>query len=170
MLCVKGNQKILHRSLVEASETHLPLDVCETSEQTHGRRVHRRLSVYEQLGAWAEDWPGLQRWLKVERWGERDGKLFAQTHYYITDLALSAPEFLVHGREHWSIENRLHWPKDVLLHEDSARQRSGVNAPANWSTVRHFFITAARRSGFESIAQAMRRFANQVHDVFLSLT
>lgn len=170
MLCVKGNQKSLHRTLVEASKAYPPLDVCETSERSHGRLVHRRLSVYDHIGSWAQDWPGLQRWLKVERSGTRNGQPFAQTHYYITDLTLLAPAFLTHGREHWSIENRLHWPKDVLLGEDSARQRSGVNAPANWSTVRHFFITAARRSGLDSIARATRHFANQVHDVFLSLT
>lgn len=160
----------MHQWFLAMAPTLEPLDVCQSTEHAHGRLTHRRLCVFDQLGSWAADWYGLQRWLQVERWGIREGKPFHHTHYYITDLALSAAEFLEHGREHWSIENRLHWPKDVLLHEDSARQRSGSNAPANWSTVRHFFITAARRSGFESIAQAIRFFANQLHAVFLSLT
>jgi hypothetical protein len=44
--------------------------------------VHRRVSVYDQLGDWPQHWPGLRRWLCVERWGYRDGKPFAQTHYF----------------------------------------------------------------------------------------
>lgn len=151
------------------AQTHLPLDVYQTDECTHGRQYHRRLSVYECLGHWHHQWPGLQRWVKVERWGLRNGRAFSQTHYYITDLSLSAAEFLEHGREHWSIENRLHWPKDVLLGEDSSRQLSNSNAPANWSTLRSFFITVARRLGFDSIATAMRCLANQVQQIFLSL-
>lgn len=149
--------------------THQPIDVHQTDECSHARQYHRRLSVYDSLGDWHSDWPGLQCWVKVERWGIRHGKLFAQTHYYISDLSLSAAEFLEHGREHWSIENRLHWPKDVLLREDSSRQLSNSNAPANWSTVRSFFITVARRLGFDSIATAMRHLANQVQQIFLSL-
>ena len=151
------------------AQTQQPIDVHQTDECTHARQFHRRLSVYDELGHWSEEWQDLKRWLKVERWGVRDGKAFARTHYYITDLSLSAAEFLAHGREHWSIENRLHWPKDVLLHEDNSRQRSHANAPANWSTVRSFFITVARRLGFDSIATAMRSLANQVKQVFLSL-
>ena len=104
----------------------------------------------------------------MERWGQREGQAFAQTHYYLTDLPWNATEFLDLVRGHWSIENQLHWPKDVVLGEDIARQR-GQNAPANWSIVRNFFITVARQMGFASIAQAKRQLANQIERVMLSL-
>jgi hypothetical protein len=135
----------------------LPCEVVQRQERSHGRRVHRRVSVYDQLGDWPQHWPGLRRWLCVERWGYRDGKPFAQTHYYITDLVLSAEAFLDGIQGHWSIENRLHWPKDVVLNEDRAPQRSG-QSPANYSTIRNFFITAARRVGIDSIAAAKTLF------------
>jgi len=151
------------------AQTQAPIDSAQNVERCHGRQVHRRVSVYDQVGDWPQQWEGLQRWFKVERWGIRDGKPFATTHYYITDLPLSAQQCLKHGREHWSIENRLHWPKDVVLNEDRSPQRSGSNAPANFSTLRNFFITAARRLGFDSIAKAKRHLANRVDQVLLSL-
>lgn len=151
------------------AEQQSPVDVAEHDEHSHGRQVRRRVSCYEQVGHWPKQWPGLKRWFKVERSGTRDGTPFCQTHYYISDLALSAEQCLRHSREHWSIENQLHWPKDVVLGEDTAPQRRGSNAPANWSMVRNFFITAARRAGFASIAQAKRFFANQPQQVLLSL-
>jgi hypothetical protein len=70
---------------------------------------------------------------------------------------LSAEAFLDGIQGHWSIENRLHWPKDVVLNEDRAPQRSG-QSPANYSTIRNFFITAARRVGIDSIAAAKTLF------------
>jgi hypothetical protein len=170
VLCVKANHPTLFAWLVAMSQNReqLPCEVVQRQERSHGRRVHRRVSVYDQLGDWPQHWPGLRRWLCVERWGYRDGKPFAQTHYYITDLVLSAEAFLDGIQGHWSIENRLHWPKDVVLNEDRAPQRSG-QSPANYSTIRNFFITAARRVGIDSIAAAKRYFANRIDKVLLSL-
>lgn len=170
LLCVKANQPRLFAGLVAASEApeSVPCEVAQSQERSHGRRVHRRVSVYDCLGDWPSQWPGLRRWLCVERWGYREGQLFAQTHYYITDLALSAEAFLAGVQGHWSIENRLHWPKDVILNEDRAPQRTG-QGPANYSTIRNFFITAARRFGIDSIAVAKRYFANRLDKVLLSL-
>lgn len=168
LLCVKANQPKLYAWLVTFSDQHPASDVSEHDEQTHGRQVHRRVSVYHQVGYWSASWQNVSSWLKVERWGIRAGQPFAQVHYYLSDLVLSATEFMQLVRGHWSIENQLHWPKDVVLNEDTAPQRSG-NAPANWSIVRNFFITAARKLGFRSIAQAKRQLANQLERAFLSL-
>ena len=169
LLCVKGNQPTLLAWLIATGEQQPPREVAQHSECSHGRQCHRRVSVYDQVGDWPQQWAGFQRWFKVERWGIRGRHPFASTHYYISDLALSAQACLEHGREHWSIENRLHWPKDVVLQEDSAPQQSGSNAPANFSILRNFFITASRRIGFDSIAQAKRHLANQLKQVLLSL-
>jgi hypothetical protein len=70
-------------------------------------------------------------------------------------------------RGHWSIENRLHWVKDVTFNEDAAPQR-GRFAAANWSVVRNFFMTIARSLGFTSMATAKRKLANQLTEFFPS--
>lgn len=68
-------------------------------------------------------------------------------------------------RGHWSIENRLHWPKDVLLREDATYGRE-ENAVLNRSIFRSITINVLRLNGFQSIAPALPRFANQVDEIF----
>ena len=46
-------------------------------------------------------------------------------------------------REHWGIENRLHWSLDVTLDEDLARNRKD-NAPANLAVLRRLALNVAR--------------------------
>lgn len=64
---------------------------------------------------------------RLERTREINGKISHKTVYAITSLdrAHASPEALLAlAREHWGIENRLHWRRDVLLHEDASRIRS----------------------------------------------
>ncbi|MEP0874024.1 hypothetical protein NDA01_30440 [Trichocoleus desertorum AS-A10] len=51
------------------AQAQAPTEVAEHFERTHERRVHRRVSLYQELGDWAEQWQDVHRWLKVERWG-----------------------------------------------------------------------------------------------------
>ena len=46
-------------------------------------------------------------------------------------------------RTHWTIENGLHWPLDVMLDEDLARNRKD-NAPANLAVLRRLALNVAR--------------------------
>ncbi|MDM9582572.1 MULTISPECIES: hypothetical protein [unclassified Nostoc] len=43
-------------------------------------------------------------------------------------------------RDHWSIENQLHWVKDVTLNEDNCIHTGGFS-PANWAMVRQFLAS-----------------------------
>ena len=68
-------------------------------------------------------------------------------------------------RGHWSIENRLHWPKDVVLHEDETYGRN-PNALLNASLLRSITINLLRLNGFQSLTSALRELANQVEKIF----
>lgn len=167
-MCVKGNQKNLHKALVEVTREHKPIDFYQQSERGHSRWEHRRVLVFDQLEGCAKKWTDLTRLICVQRWGTRDHKFYSCTHYYISDLAYTAYTFAALVRGHWSIENQLHWPKDMMLNEDKAKQRYG-HTPANWSMVRNIFVNVARKLGFASIATAKRSLANQPQKVLLSL-
>lgn len=65
-------------------------------------------------------------------------------------------------RGHWSIENRLHWVRDVSFDEDRATARSG-HAPQVMSALRNLAITALRLSGVTNIAAALRHHARNPH-------
>jgi predicted transposase YbfD/YdcC len=66
---------------------------------------------------------------RIERIREVKGKISRETVYAITSLdrAHACPQALLAlARAHWGIENRLHWRRDVLLHEDASTIRSGT--------------------------------------------
>jgi len=81
------------------------------------------------------DWLGAKTCIQVERIGMRSGKQYLQTNYYISSLVSKAVTFVQGIRQHWGIENRLHWVKDVIFGEDIA-PFTNCNAAANWSIVR----------------------------------
>ena len=65
----------------------------------------------------------------MERTRDVDGKISTELHYYISSLAQTSPEaFLTKTRQHWSVENQLHWVLDVQFREDDRRIRKGYGA------------------------------------------
>ena len=70
----------------------------------------------------------------------------------------SARRLLKLSREHWGIENRLHWVRDVTFDEDRCQVRSG-SAPQVLSTIRNTVIGLLRIAGHSNIAAALRRNA-----------
>jgi predicted transposase YbfD/YdcC len=145
--------------------TKQPLSQYQEHEQGHGRNMNWTVSVFDGVVAFGHEWSGIQRCIVVQRHGYRDRKPFDEQQYYISSVIASAEQFHRIIREHWCIENRLHWVKDVTFNEDNAPQR-GRNAVANWSVVRNFFINFARTLGFTSMAAAKRQFANQLNKIF----
>ncbi|MBM4028490.1 MAG: ISAs1 family transposase, partial [Planctomycetes bacterium] len=87
------------------------------------------------------DLPDRARWPKLRAIGmtvnhtQRDGKESAEIRYYILSKYLSGPRFAQAVRDHWSIENRLHWQLDVTFQEDQCRVRQG-HADTNFSILR----------------------------------
>ncbi len=64
-------------------------------------------------------------------------------------------------RQHWHIENRLHWVKDVIFDEDRSKQKSG-KAPINFSIMKTWVLSLYRLHGFDSIESAIERFAHNL--------
>ena len=69
-------------------------------------------------------WLGAKSCIQVERIGIRSGKQYLQTSYYISSLVSKAMTFAEGIRQHWGIENRLHWVKDVIAGVDAAPFRN----------------------------------------------
>jgi len=61
-------------------------------------------------------------------------------------------------RGHWSIENSIHWVRDMTFGEDAHRARTG-NAPAVLAAIRNLVTTALRLAGAVNIAAARRAAA-----------
>jgi len=72
-------------------------------------------------------------------------------------------------RQHWHIENLLHWVKDVIFNEDESKQRAG-KTPINLSIIRTWVLAIFRNNGFESIKGAIDYFAHDLAKIFSFLS
>jgi predicted transposase YbfD/YdcC len=95
-------------------------------------------------------------------------KLRSETVYGITSMTAERadPErVLTLSRTHWSIENRLHWVRDVTFDEDRCRIRRGAGAQV-MASLRNLAISLLRMAGAEIIASALRHCARSDSLVF----
>lgn len=164
MIAVKANQPKLFEHLRQQFEQCVPESVTTEVERTRDRQVHRTVSVSEQVEGIDPAWQGVQRLVRVERYGTRSAQPFTETMFYISSLALDAAGFAQSIRQHWHIENRLHWPKDVVLQEDSTPWHG--HALINGAIIRTIAVNLFRQAGFASITKGMRHLAHDVHQLF----
>ena len=83
----------------------------ETIDGDHGRIETRRYTVLPLMYKfeYKKYWKGLQSFIKVESKRERDGKISVENRFYISSLKPEAKKLGEGIRQHWSIENNLHW-------------------------------------------------------------
>jgi predicted transposase YbfD/YdcC len=129
-----------------------------------GRIEERRLKVSTSMQDYS-DWPGLRRVLKLDRkvTCKRTGAVRQEEAYAITSLGeqrASAEQLLKLWREHWHIENRLHYVRDVTFKEDHSQVRAG-KIPQVMAALRNAAISLMRVEGARNIAAACRRYAAQ---------
>lgn len=110
-------------------------------------------------------WKGIQRVIHVERHFVRKGKETLSHHYYISSLTSDDAVLFAKGiRGHWSIENRLHWVKDVIQYEDDSGIKKG-NGIETLSILKNVAINVCRELGFDSIKGAAIHFASNVKEL-----
>jgi predicted transposase YbfD/YdcC len=149
-LALKGNQGTLHddvRRLLEDPECEATTSAAEV-EGDHGRIETRTATVSTEIG-WLEQehgWPGLAAIGKVKRVREIAATITTETAYYLLSTALTPERFNQVVRQHWSVENSLHWRLDVVMNEDQDRTRLG-NGPHNLAVLRHMALNAIQKEG-----------------------
>jgi predicted transposase YbfD/YdcC len=146
LIAVKKNQKKLYELLELKRETLLPADVDSEYDKTRDREVTRTVEVFDNISCLNQKyWKGLKSIICCTREGIRGSKPYIERVYFTSSIATTAKEFNQRIREHWLIENQLHWTKDVIFEEDKSRIRSG-NAPQNFSIIRNIVINIMRKT------------------------
>jgi len=140
LLLVKANQQELLDDIQCAFKTNSGYHFVEDWDYGHGRIETRKCSILPAKDFLLEEnlfaWKDLSTLIKVDASREIDGIITMETRYYISDENITNASYynsLV--RDHWSIENKLHWHLDVTFKEDMCRVRTG-NAPENLSVIR----------------------------------
>jgi hypothetical protein len=139
--------------------------VDDQTETVRDRITQRTVSVLTAGTDLDGVWTGVQRLIRVERTGTRSTEAVHETMFYISSLANDARQLGERIRNHWQIENRLHWGKDVVLQEDRAPLCSG-HAPENMAILRTIAINLLRLNGFASITQGIRAVAHDIDRLF----
>ena len=145
---VKENQKKLYGdiSLFFQDPENGPFDIFETLDGEHGRIETRRYFTTGNLD-WLqgkEDWAGISTICMAVRERDINGKTSVESSYYISSLQNHAEIVAKPVREHWGIENDLHWCLDMTFQEDRCRVRKD-HAPENFATLRHMATNLLKR-------------------------
>jgi predicted transposase YbfD/YdcC len=139
-LAVKANQPVLLRQAKAILEAVLDPARAASEGKAHDR-IERREAVVTPapyLGR-TQDFAGLKAVAKVTSW--RDGE--ETTRWFLLSQVFEPARLLAIVREHWGIENRLHWVLDVVMEEDANRARKD-NGPANLAILRRLALNILR--------------------------
>jgi predicted transposase YbfD/YdcC len=132
VLAVKDNQGLLAEQVRDSFLLLATDAVAEEVDCGHGRVEQRRCSVIGDLSMIekAAEWASLQGLVRIqsERYHKVSGKIEREIRYYITSLKPDAARLNRVIRQHWGIENKLHWVLDVGFGEDLDRKRAGHSA------------------------------------------
>jgi predicted transposase YbfD/YdcC len=104
----------------------------------------------------------------VESIRENGPKIETETRFYITSTTDTAVALADIVRQHWAIENSLHWVMDMVFRDDECRISSG-HAPANFTTVKHVALNLMRRSPAKDSMRLKRKVAAWDDDFLTSL-
>lgn len=156
LLAVKKNQKQLHEDIklfFKLAQENEFAKVNHTYHRTtnsgHGRIEVRQcwaISGAESLAflRGETNWPKLKTIVMMQFERRIKRKVTWQTHYFITSVANDAQAILAAKRDHWGIENGLHWVLDVAFREDDCRVRKG-NAAQNLAILRHMAVNLLKQ-------------------------
>jgi len=152
VLAVKENQGKLYediRFLFRFEDGQGYDDYQKTVNKGHGRIETRECWTISDE-AWLDylkqrpDWSELNTLIMVKaerRIGEETSQ---QTRFYISSSSRNATDLLNAVRDHWSIENGLHWVLDIAFREDESRVRIG-HAAQNLATLRRLATCLLKR-------------------------
>lgn len=178
VLSLKGNQGNLHKEveqfLEDAKECDyrdLPHDTHTTVDGDHGRVETRHCTVTSDVD-WFEDkskWKKLTTFGMVEATREMGDKITQETRYFISSLPCDAKRFAEAVRNHWAVENSLHWCLDIAFREDDSRVRKG-HGQENFAIMRRFALSLVKQDPSRKIGvKACRKSAGWNNDYLMHL-
>lgn len=154
---VKENQKTLFYDCQTLAKSTPPAEVYQEPVSKAHNRIERRqveLFISPNLTE-TEQWALVKVVVKVERSRQvfetktKTWKPSDETSFYISTVALSASEFAQAIRDHWGIENRNHYVRDVTMGEDKSRIRTN---PHIFAKLRSFALNILRKNKVENVS------------------
>jgi predicted transposase YbfD/YdcC len=174
VLVLKDNQPTLLAAAQRAltgTDTDFAARSHTMSDRGHGRTETRTIRTGDADDA---DFPAAAQFFRILRYrGGLDGTRTAKEVVFgVTSMPgeLAGPAHLNHyARQHWGVENREHYIRDVTFHEDASQIRTG-QLPHVMAAIRNLVIGAFRKKGHVNMAQARRRHGYASHHLLTLFT
>ena len=165
-----ARQRLAERLQGDGDDERQDRDHAVQWEKSHGRQTLRRCVVLRQL----EGLPGIDQWLKVKavvlvatgqdrpvRRQNATSPARKQTQgirLFLTSRDASAQEYLQAVRNHWLVENQVHWSLDVTFGEDASRLRKD-HGPSNLATLRRVTLSLLKADTTKASIKLKRKLA-----------
>lgn len=152
VFCIKDNHKKLKEEIAayfHKTQRDNPNIIDHFQEIDAGhQRIETRKCQRIDISDWlkkADEWKGAKTVILIERTREnkRTGKVEKEHQYYLSSLVVDAKRLASLVRNHWGVENRVHWLLDVVYKEDACRIRKGDGAE-NVAIIRRFCLNLAK--------------------------
>jgi len=134
------------------------LDFAHDIEQNRDRLEHRYCWVQADL-SWlpdADEWQDLKAIICLETERHHKETVSRDVRYYLVSRLMTADEAIQAIRDHWGIENSLHWVLDIAFREDESRLRKGHGAQ-NFAMLRHLAVNVLNQDTTTRTGTATKR-------------
>jgi predicted transposase YbfD/YdcC len=158
---LKGNQETIHEEVKLYWQDEVlkqEADHYETVEKGHGRIEKRGYWITSDI-AWMDaksEWPKLKSIGLVESERTIGEESSVERRCYLTSLEADAKEFARAVREHWGVENGLHYVLDISFREDECRVRQG-HAAQNFALLRRLALNLLKKDKASKVGIKARR-------------
>ncbi len=168
ILALKGNQGYLKEDVQNTFIRQQPDSTDETVEKGHGRIETRKCEVINKLDFLdeKEQWASLKSLARVTAIREINGKESSEKRLYISSVEADAKSFNLFIRQHWGVENSLHWTLDVTFREDAQRKRNG-HAANNFALVEKIALNLLKTEGSKNMSIKNKRLVAAWDNQFL---
>lgn len=154
IFALKGNQPEMNERVAGSFTYIKPSSVHVMENTSHGRIEKRTCSVITNLENILDKdkWAGLKSLIRIESWVKdiKKGTVSKETRYYISSLESDAQYINYSIRNHWSVENQLHWTLDVAFGDDASRKQR-ANAAQNFSILCRIGLNMVKNSRISSM-------------------
>lgn len=168
VFAVKGNQGTIYEDLhllfegfEQTNYEGVIFETVKDHSEAHGREEFRHIFVvkeseYRDYLRRSDAWKHLKTLVKLVTVRITFQKTEISTRYFISSWDASADDFLSAIRDHWQIENGLHWVLDIAFREDASRIRKD-HAPQNMAVMRHIALNLLKNEHSSKVGIAAKR-------------